>query len=97
MSNRCRSFPALKSLRLAALAYLVVALGVALQTTNLKDLGSHHLWELFKSFFNLCHDQDAAMVLEEHPQKVSEAFRLFLQGQGFCLNLRMVTSSGAVY
>jgi len=32
--------------------------------------------------------QDAAMVLEERPDKVCEAFRLFLQGQGYCLKLR---------
>jgi len=32
--------------------------------------------------------QDAAMVLEEQPAKVCEAFRLFLQGQGFCLKIR---------
>jgi hypothetical protein len=27
--------------------------------------------------------QDCGMVLEEKPGKVSEAFRLFLQGQGY--------------
>jgi Ndr family len=27
--------------------------------------------------------QDCGMVLEEQPGKVSEAFRLFLQGQGY--------------
>lgn len=32
--------------------------------------------------------QDAAMILEEQPGKVAEAFLLFMQGQGFCLNLR---------
>ncbi|TRY62533.1 hypothetical protein TCAL_06292 [Tigriopus californicus] len=32
--------------------------------------------------------QDAAMVLEEQPGKVAEAFLLFMQGQGYCLNLR---------
>jgi len=32
--------------------------------------------------------QDAAMVLEEQPGKVCQAFRLFLQGQGYCLKLR---------
>jgi len=32
--------------------------------------------------------QDAAMVLEETPDKVTQALRLFLQGQGFCLNIR---------
>jgi len=32
--------------------------------------------------------EGAAMVLEEQPGKVCEAFRLFLQGQGFCLNIR---------
>merc|ERR550519_356789 len=34
--------------------------------------------------------QDAAMVLEEQPAKVCEAFRLFLQGQGFCLKIRKI-------
>jgi len=34
--------------------------------------------------------QDAAMVLEEQPAKVCEAFRLFLQGQGFCLKIRRI-------
>ncbi len=37
--------------------------------------------------------QDAAMVLEEQPGKVSEAFLLFVQGQGFCLNVRRKTCS----
>lgn len=32
--------------------------------------------------------QDCAMVLEEQPGKVAEAFRLFLQGQGYCLKLK---------
>jgi hypothetical protein len=32
--------------------------------------------------------QDAAMVLEEQPHKVCQAFRLFLQGQGYCLKIR---------
>lgn len=32
--------------------------------------------------------QEAAMVLEEQPARVCEAFRLFLQGQGFCLKIR---------
>merc|ERR1712059_89567 len=32
--------------------------------------------------------QDAAMVLEEQPGKVCQALRLFLQGQGYCLNIR---------
>lgn len=31
---------------------------------------------------------DVAMVLDERPDKVCEAFRLFLQGQGYCLNIR---------
>ena len=35
-----------------------------------------------------CCSQDAAMVLEETPEKVTQALRLFLQGQGFCLNIR---------
>jgi len=36
--------------------------------------------------------QEAAMVLEEQPGKVCQAFRLFLQGQGFCLKLRKPNS-----
>ena len=28
------------------------------------------------------------MVLEETPDKVTQALRLFLQGQGFCLHIR---------
>lgn len=32
--------------------------------------------------------QEAAMVLEETPDKVCQALRLFLQGQGYCLNIR---------
>ena len=32
--------------------------------------------------------QDSAMVLEEQPGKVAEAFLLFLQGQGYCLKMR---------
>jgi len=35
--------------------------------------------------------QDAAMVLEEQPGKVVEAFRLFLQGQGYCLKIRKLS------
>lgn len=34
--------------------------------------------------------QDAAMVLEEQPGKVCQAFRLFLQGQGLCLKIRKI-------
>jgi hypothetical protein len=37
------------------------------------------------------------MVLEEQPEKVSEALRLFLQGQGFCLKIRKLTTSGLSY
>jgi pimeloyl-ACP methyl ester carboxylesterase len=33
--------------------------------------------------------QEAAMVLEEQPGKVCQALKLFLQGQGYCLKLRM--------
>ena len=29
------------------------------------------------------------MILEETPDKVTQALRLFLQGQGYCLNIRM--------
>ena len=35
--------------------------------------------------------QDAAMVVEEQPGKISEAFRLFMQGQGYCLKLRKLS------
>ena len=41
--------------------------------------------------------QDAAMILEEQPGKVAEAFRLFMQGQGYCLNLRKKAPQGVVY
>ena len=35
--------------------------------------------------------QDAAMVVEEQPGKIAEAFRLFMQGQGYCLKLRKLS------
>jgi hypothetical protein len=38
--------------------------------------------------------QDAAMVLEEQPGKVAEALLLFLQGQGYCLNVRRASAAG---
>ena len=41
--------------------------------------------------------QDSAMILEEQPGKVSEAFRLFMQGQGYCLQLRKKTAAGLMY
>jgi len=41
--------------------------------------------------------QDAAMVLEEQPEKVSEAFRLFLQGQGYCLRIRKLNTQGPTF
>lgn len=41
--------------------------------------------------------QDAAMVLEEQPGKVAEAFRLFMQGQGYCLNIRKKAPMGVSY
>ncbi len=34
------------------------------------------------------------MVLEEQPGKVAEAFLLFLQGQGYCLNVRRKGAAG---
>lgn len=37
------------------------------------------------------------MVLEEQPEKVSEAFRLFLQGQGYCLKLRKLQTQGPTF
>lgn len=36
--------------------------------------------------------QDAAMVLEETPETVSVAFRLFLQGRGYILRLRQLSN-----
>ena len=41
--------------------------------------------------------QDSAMVLEEQPGKVAEAFRLFMQGQGYCLNIRKKSAAGLSY
>ena len=32
--------------------------------------------------------QDCAMVLEEQPGKITEAFLLFMQGQGYCLRVK---------
>lgn len=40
--------------------------------------------------------QDCAMCLEEQPGKVAEAFRLFMQGQGYCLNIRKTSIVGIV-
>ncbi|XP_040564561.2 protein NDRG3 [Lepeophtheirus salmonis] len=40
--------------------------------------------------------QDCGMAIEEQPAKVSEAFRLFLQGLGFCLSIRKTSSVGVV-
>nr|CAD7199882.1 unnamed protein product [Timema douglasi] len=39
--------------------------------------------------------QDCGMVLEEQPGKVSEAFRLFLQGQGYAVNLKRKSMASA--
>ncbi len=41
--------------------------------------------------------QDAAMILEERPEKVAEAFLLFLQGQGYCLQMRKKAAVGDVF
>jgi pimeloyl-ACP methyl ester carboxylesterase len=41
--------------------------------------------------------QDSAMVLEEQPGKVSEAFMLFMQGQGYCLHMRRTSAAGFQY
>lgn len=41
--------------------------------------------------------QDSSMVLEERPGKVAEAFRLFLQGQGYCLQIRKKTAVVEAY
>ena len=41
--------------------------------------------------------QDSAMILEEQPGKVAEALLLFLQGQGFCLNMRRKSAAGLAY
>ncbi len=41
--------------------------------------------------------QDSAMVLEEQPAKIAEALLLFLQGQGYCLNVRRKSAVNALY
>jgi pimeloyl-ACP methyl ester carboxylesterase len=41
--------------------------------------------------------QDSAMVVEEQPGKVAEAFRLFMQGQGYCLKIRKMSAQGLLY
>ena len=38
--------------------------------------------------------QDSAMVVEEQPGKVAEAFKLFMQGQGYCLKIRKSSAQG---
>jgi len=38
--------------------------------------------------------QDSAMVIEEQPGKIAEAFRLFMQGQGYCLKIRKMSVKG---
>ena len=38
--------------------------------------------------------QDSSMVIEEQPGKIAEAFRLFMQGQGYCLKLRKMSAQG---
>ncbi len=38
--------------------------------------------------------QDSAMVVEEQPGKIAEAFRLFMQGQGYCLKIRKLSAQG---
>lgn len=62
---------------------------------NLAGIHSPHIEEsvvfngrLTPSKTNWMKVQDAAMVLEEQPGKVCQAFRLFLQGQGWCLKIR---------
>ena len=40
--------------------------------------------------------QDCAMVVEEQPSKVAEAFRLFMQGQGYCLKIRKKSIAGLI-
>lgn len=39
--------------------------------------------DLLSLIFNVFQISDSGMVLEEQPAKVSEAFRLFLQGEGY--------------
>jgi len=40
--------------------------------------------------------QDCAMVVEEQPSKIAEAFRLFMQGQGYCLKIRKKSIAGLI-
>ena len=40
--------------------------------------------------------QDCAMVVEEQPSKLAEAFRLFMQGQGYCLKIRKKSIAGLI-
>ena len=49
------------------------------------DIIKHFSWALMHNEEFL---QDSAMILEEQPGKVAEAFLLFLQGQGYCLHMR---------
>jgi len=65
---------------------------------NLVGIHSPHIEEsvnfngrLTPSKTNWIKVQDAAMVLEEQPHKVCQALRLFLQGQGYCLNIRKMS------
>ena len=62
---------------------------------NLVGIHSEHIEEsvvfngrLTPAKTNWIKIQEAAMVLEEQPHKVCQAFRLFLQGQGYCLKIR---------
>jgi len=64
---------------------------------NLVGIHSPHIEEsvvfngrLTPSKTNWIKVQDAAMVLEEQPGRVCQAFRLFLQGQGWCLKIRKI-------
>jgi len=64
---------------------------------NLVGIHSPHIEDsvtfngrLTPSLTNWLKVQDAAMVFEEQPGKVCQAFRLFLQGQGLCLKIRKI-------
>jgi len=73
------------------------AYGVTLEPPVLNLVGIHSPFieesvnfngQLTPSKTNWIKIQDAAIVLEEQPGKVCQAFRLFLQGHGHCLKIR---------
>ena len=75
----------------------MVILPIFLQAPILSIVGAHSPFvdetvglneKLDPSKSNWIKVQDAAMVVEEKPGKVAQAFRLFLQGHGYCHNVR---------